>query len=427
MATKLRQRSLLLIAAALGLGAPASLSAAPTQEWTWSGSAALRVGYDSNLFLQAEGPSAVAGLPPSPPSETGAVMLSALVDLRARWSPTPGFSLDGSWSADATTYADHDEESYLSQKFAGAAKWTSGATRVETTAEVSWVDGDDDALTFTRLGGGPCNGGLAVRSRRDQVSVRSAVRAVHALGDWRVRGIGQVYYHDFQTLHRSAPGYVNYTDRSEWLAGADIGRQLSPTATVFAGWRHGRFWQPVILGAGARYAGRIDRFVIAFEGQPAPWLKVVAEAGPDLRHFDDKARSGFDRSQTTAWVDLSAVATLGTDDSIAFSWKQFLQPSSGGRSMGEDVTLDLFWKHRVNSALSSTIGVRTWQCDFDPWSAGQRDDRTTTPSVKVDWTIRKGTTASLSAAYDVARSDISATPGREFDRLLTSLTVRQDF
>ena len=194
-----------------------------------------------------------------------------------------------------------------------------------------------------------------IRDRRAAMLERGQVRLTQHFQSWFLRPVLSGYYQDFQTIQRITPGYQNYVDRSDWNAGADLGRDISQTSRLSVGYRYGQQTQARLLDFPEHYDNDYHRVLFGFEAEPAPWLGLSLCAGPEFRNYGSSVARGFiNLDEVIPFVDSTMKFLIGTRDTATISAKVFEQPGFSGRSAYMDSTYETTW--RTSSLKGSRLG-----------------------------------------------------------------------
>jgi hypothetical protein len=421
MRTARRLRPLLFLAT--GLTASAAFTAG---HWTFKPSVSAAVAYDDNVFLQDRSPLLIAG---GEPARAGSWVCRTSVAVDATWQMSPAFRFDAVWAPELIRYEAFDSEDHDDQRLDLGVSGKTGAWSYQLKAGVNVVNGSSDAPVYGRAGGAPALGAPGVRSRRDQATSRFSARLTRDFKAGFVRVVGDSCANDFDTRHSAAPGYANYVDRSEWSAGADLGRNLAPGFAVVAGLRSGEQHQADLLGVPLNSDNSLVRVLAGFEGRPRPDLTLHLLAGPDFRRYGREVAAGFDRTRTARYVEGSALWTPGTADTVAFVCKDFLWLSAGGRSVYQSTTANLKWSHRLGADWSFSAAADVQVCDNRDYTpaASRRDDWIYTGIVGLQRHFGPATTLELEWLHELGDSTLPATPGRDYTRNQISLGARHTF
>lgn len=394
--------------------------------------------FDSNVYIQDEQPAAAnaaaanaAGLDVvQPKQESFVTALTPRAGLDYR--PCPAFTASVAYAPDVVFYEGAPDENYVAHRGlinlggkVGSATWDLANTLIYT-------DGGDQGPVFARPSEIPAVGGIPLRDRREAFVFRNGFKLTQPFGKWFLRPVAAAYVHDFKTDQRLNTDkrfiYENYLDRQDINGGLDVGFRVAEKTHVILGYRYGQ--QDQFVGPNAAnsaftdspYDSAYHRFLVGVEGTPAPWLKLAALAGPDVRIWADGTPANFDRNELLYFIDAVATFLPTKKDAVSITWRRYEQPAFSSQSVYEDITYDLVWKHKFDARFATSAGFRTY---LGNWQApAKREDWIYTPSASVTYNICKNLTAELAYSYDWVDSPISNTDGREFTRHLGSLLVR---
>lgn len=389
--------------------------AAKASEWKFGMSVAIKETFDSNVYLQSETDLA----------DQASFVTSLLPQLSAAWNPAPLFGATLTYSPEATWFHAEPSEDFVAHRATLVASGKQARTAWDSTTSLVFIDGDSEGLVWGPHGA-PAAGGPAVRDRRDAAVYRSSLRVTQSLGKWFVRPAASLYFHDFQTEHRATKGYLNFVDRSEITAGADIGRQIPGKLSASVGYRYGLQNQAKLLAFPEEYDSTFHRVLFGIEGTPASWVKLSFIVGPEFRRYGNDVPASFgDRDELNLFVDVSATFTLTKVDTLTLSVKQFEQPGFGGRSTYEDLTYDLTYRHKFNQRWTAGLGGRAYNTDFlDPTT---RNDWVLSANTFVNCAINSHLSAEASYVFEQGSSLVASTTGRDYERHLVSLGIKYVF
>lgn len=409
----------------------AEIASAAPATWEFHPAVTARIGYDDNLFLQDPAPL-LPGVTNAVPARAGSWLTRASLALATTWRPSRDVQLNVAYSPeivrhDAYTSEDHDNHRLDLNLRARAGRWSH-----QLDGNVHFVDGSDVSPTYGRAGGGPAIGGVGVRSRREQLNTKLAGRSSRNFGDALVRVSADMVANDYRTSHQNTgivPGYANYLDRSEWSAGADVGRSIHPGFAWLAGFRGGEQHQSRLLGVAHDYDNTLARILVGLEGAPKENLSVRLLVGPDFRHYGGAVAPGFDRTRTTRYLEASASWTATPTDTFSFVAKDYLWLSAGGPCAYQHTAANLRWTRTFNTRWSAALAADV--------QVGDSRDYAPSPGNRLDWiytataSVARNLSARTRLDFELTRewsdSAIAHTPGREFTRWFASLGVRSAF
>ncbi len=405
-----------------GLGAAASESSQspaapdPSRSWSWSASASVREAFDSNVYLQS-----VTDL-----AHRESFVTTLLPQAGFAWKPSEAFHIGITYSPEFAFFHDEPGENYVLHRGGLTLDGKVRDTRYEISNTLSAIDGSHLGPVWTGAGGPPAAGGIALRDRRDATILRSGLKVTQTLGSWTVRPVAQFYLHDFCTLQSLEPGYQNYVDRNEFVAGADFGRKAIGEALAFVGYRFGFQDQSQLLQFPEEYDNHFHRLLAIVEGKLFPWLNAAATAGPEFRRYGSRVPAGFgDHDELNLYVDACLTATPDPGDTISVSVRQYEQPGFSGRSTYEDLTYDLAWRRKLTDRLTVGVGGRAYNTDF--LAPAARNDWILSGNGLLNYRFTPHFSAEASYQYEKGLSEIPFLPGREFERHLVALGAKYTF
>ncbi|MFT3789006.1 MAG: outer membrane beta-barrel protein [Tepidisphaeraceae bacterium] len=334
-------------------------------------------------------------------------------------------SLGASYNIVRSDYPSESSESNFRHLFTGDVKMISGPVSFESCSKFTIVDGSHMPVVFDGVGGTPAIGGVAVRDRRDQFafSNKTALRYTH--DKLFVRPVITASVQDWGVDAVNTPGCSNYLDRSDLNAGVDLGYEAMKKTYLVVGYRYGQQHQDNLFGLDINSSNNYHRVLFGIEGEPTSWLTLSVMGGPEFRNVGPNAPVGEEDTPTLGWIDATAKLKLGASDDLAFTVLQYTIPGSSGRYLDDEIQLGVLYTHRFSKTLSSTLGFRAWNGDFE--GPVMRDDWIYTVSAGVDWKFAKNYSTGLAASYDWAQSDVPAVRGREFDRFIVGAYLRVEF
>ncbi len=403
----------------------------PAPAWTFRPSVAARVGYDDNVFLQDRA-AILPGVVDAVPDRAGSWLARASVSLDATWKLSPAFQFDASYSPELVRYEAFSSENHDDHRLDLGVRGREGAWSYQLKGGLVLVDGSDDSPVFGHAGGGPAIGGVAVRSRRDQLNSKLNGQLTRTFDGGFVRAVGDLVENDYRTRQISTatvPGYANYVDRSEWSAGVDAGRNVSKDFAVVAGVRGGEQHQSDLLGVANNYSNTLARFLVGVEGKPRSDLNLHLLAGPDVRHYGNDVAANFDRTRTARYVEAAATWTPRAADTVTLTGKDYLWLSAGGRCAYQQSGGNLQWKHAFNPDWSASLAADVQAGDSRNYvsAASSRLDWIYTGTLDVTRNLGPKTKLDLELTREWSDSAIADKPGREYTHWLATLGIRRTF
>ena len=386
--------------------------------WRVAPSIVARLGYDSNVHLQDETPSPACAGAVAPRRGSWFGTIASQLAVRRTGSAT----LEGTYGAEVVRYASTPGENHAVHRAQASATGRPGATTWTLLGQATWTDGSALGPIFGGVGGAAAMGGIPLRDRRAALVVRTSARMSHTRGAWVFRPLASFYHHDFRTEQSPQPGYVNYIDRAERLAGGDAGFALAPQIRLLAGYRGGAQSQGTLLGKASPYVSTLHRALVGLETTGTGAFQATLLAGPEWRQFAHATPAGFDRGWQRLWVDALAVLRTGARDAFSASWRQFSQPSFGSVSIYQDITFEAVWRRRWTAKVESTLRYKAYGGEWQP------------PALRHDWVLTPafGLTAALGrsvveldVALDNGLSRLPDTGGRNFHRAVATISLKR--
>lgn len=398
-------------------------SSALTTPWKIVGSLTFRESYDSNIFLQSSTPAPTIANAKQPNRPSAVTTAGATATLERKRSPELSLAINS--SAEAVTFASATAENYRTYKLGATAGGRAGSTVWSAQTTTTRIDGGDEGPIFGCTGGATALGGIPLRDRRSALVERTRLKLTHSLGTWFVRPSASFYVHDFLTHQSPRAGYLNYVDRREYLAGAEVGREISPHTRFIAGAFAGRQDQFKLHGIDSPYDSWLRRFVLGLEGNPAPWLQLNLLGGPETRRFSRGTPVGFDRDRVLLWLDCEATITVGPRDALTAVVRRFEQPAFTSQSVYEDITYEVTWRRKLTDRLTFATGFKAYGGDWP--GPATREDWIFTPSAGLRYAANPRWLVDVSYLAESAESRLPATPGREYRRQIASVSTQLTF
>jgi hypothetical protein len=383
---------------------------------------AVRESYDDNVFLQEAAPLAAGQSVAALPANGRAWLTDVGATLGLGWKLSPALQADLGYAPEVFRYSRYQTENHTDHRFTANAGGAGGVWRYE--AKASWLSthGSAEAPVFNRLGGSPPVGSEPVRARRTQDIGKASGRVTRSFHGGFVRGVFSAQTQDFHIRESTTVGCANYVDRGEWTAGADLGWALRPELFLVAAARSGAQQQANLLGVTHNYANTLSRWLVGAEGKLGPAFKFSALAGPDVHHYGSAVRAGFDRHQTTTYLEANATWTPTKADQIALTSRRWLWLSSGGRSAYVDTVYDLAWKHQLNAKWNVGTGFNQHLGNTGRYNpASPRRDTVEAVTGSVTYVLGPKAKIDLSFAQDWSATAVPATPGRVYHRRICSV------
>ncbi len=425
-----------VIAVTLASGLPVQANPDLSTNLTWKADAALKETYDDNVYLQNLSSATYPGaMQAKKNSWITIVSPHAGVDYQS----CPFFKASLSYAPDVVEYYNAPSEDYVTHRVGLTFSGTDDNVTWEQANAFTYIDGSRIGPLFGRPQDVPAIGGIPLRDRREAFIYRGGYKLTWTIGRFFIRPVAAAYAHDFMTLqHPTAfyganSVYENYVSRQDVNGGVDIGCDVGRKTYLVLGYRYGRQNQAELLGVSSPYNSAYNRILAGVEGSPAPWLKLAALGGPEIRTWsDNNTPAGFDRNRLVYWVDATATVIPDKCDTVTLFNRRFQQPAFSSQSMYDDITYGANWKHTFNEHFSANVGFQLYIGD---WVAPvNRNDWIYTPSAGATYVFNKHVSAEASAFSDMAKNKVRTSgagatyaEGREFTRHLASVTVKYAF
>ena len=413
----------------------------------------LREGYDDNVLLvSGEGMQPKASWITTVSPKIG----FNFAPLLGKQIPIQTLAL--SYLPDFAIYHDATSESYNAHKVNQNVKVKTGDVTFALDNAFLYNDGNRVAETYAlnQFSGAAANQNDKFRNfyaqgvpreRRNQMQDRATVLFQYDWNQFFVRPVASLLYYNLNTeWHNTgaAPykGYQNYPDRSDVNGGADLGYKVVSNLAVTLGYRYGYQYQqkfnPTITSDTHYSSSDYQRVLLGLEGKPLSWLNVKLAGGPDFRDYNSHAAVS-DLHQTTYYGEAVMTATITTNQSVTFSYKQWRWVSSTGLVPYFDSSYALNYHWNATKKLGLDLGGKILEADFtcgndNAGSApSRRDDRQYTISTGATYAFTPHLSAGLNYAYDIGVNVLGNLPAnlepnyRSFDHQLVTLGLQYKF
>lgn len=400
------------VASAYPNGGSDGATEAARAAWKVGIQAAVKEAFDSNVHLQSETDLA----------NRSSFVSTLMAGVSGAWNPgRPTFRLD--YQPEINWFHAEPSEDFVVHRGSGRFGWKGLGTVLDVSASVVGIDGSSTGPTYCGPGGAPATGGVPVRDRRDAVVYRGQAQVAQSMGRWFVRPSATVYEHDFRTVQRMDPGYLNYVDRNEFTVGADLGWGEDDAPRIWLGHRYGRQDQSPLLGFPEEYDSRFHRVLAGVQATLVEWFDVSVLVGPEFRTYEATVPMGFGSlSKLNLFLDTTLTIRAGKADTVTLAARRFEQPGFAGRAAYEDMTLDVSWRHKLGKAWTLGVGGRAYGTDF--LEPVQRDDWVLSVNTLVHWVATPDLAAEASYAYEAGETRTPGATGREYGRHLLAVGVR---
>lgn len=323
-----------------------------------------------------------------------------------------------------------------------------------------YVDGNKLAETYAlnQLSGAAANQGdkyrnnfthAVPRERRNQYQDRYTAQGRWDLANGLLflRPYSNLTYYNLNTYlfnTSKAPylGYQDYIDRWDINGGADVGVNVASNFALTVGYRDGYQHQDpfaLAINSDQHYSSNhYQRVLFGFEGQVTKWLSVKFDGGPDFRDFNPNAPIIHDRT-TRYYGEGSATATLSKNQSLNFTYKQWIFVSSTGLVPYDDISYALTYHLNVTPRLGLDLGARYLEANYTLGDdvAGSapslRDDIEYEGSVGFNYLIVPHLTANVTYVYDKGANGLATLPAnldpayRDFEHGVVAFSLKYSF
>jgi hypothetical protein len=388
---------------------------------TGSSATSVKVLVDSNIYLQSEVALGPGQSVPTLPADARDTIVVAGFNLGWSGQAPHGISVQASYAPEVVRFSRYEAEDHTNHRLTLNLSRKTPAWTFEAKNSLLITEGGKVPLIFNRLGGGPSLGGEPVRARRAQAVAKAAWRVSHPVSGGFVRATFNLLDLDFQVRESPVSGCANYVDRREWSVGAEGGSWLRPGFAAIGAVRAGRQTQADLLGMRLNYSNTFTRWLVGFEGAPVTDLKLSLLAGPDLRRYGDAVRTGFDRAQTTTYIEGTAAWVASEADTLTFGVRRWQWLNSGGRAAYLDLSVDAGWKHLLAPGWTLAVAANVHRGSCTRYNPGSpRDDVIYTGNLVVIRTLSPGTTFEAGLMHDWSDSRVAGAPSREYSRWIVS-------
>ena len=417
-----------LAAGALTPNAHAEATSSSSALWTkpvWLTDLSLadRESFDDNVLV-------VSGLGlPIKSSWVNTLSFKAGVDLRSLIGSPDIQTLSLVYQPDRAWYAQASSENYTAHRVGLTFKGKVDAFTVSVDNAFLYNDGNKYAATYAlnQLAGALANQNDKYRNnythgipreRRAQSQDRSTVTVQYDVAALFVRPIANLTLYKLDTYlfnTSSAPykGYQDYINRYDVNAGADFGYRLSKDLSVTVGYRDGYQSQAqfaLAINSDQHFSSNhYQRVLLGLEGKLATWLSVKLSIGPDYRSFNASAPVA-NQNSTHLYGDASATATISKDQTLAFTFKQWVFVSSTGLVPYTDSAYSLVYHRSLTKQLGVDLGAKFSEAnyslgnDYAGSAPSLRDDVDYQGNATIAYAITPHLSATYTYTYDQGRN-----------------------
>jgi hypothetical protein len=364
------------------------------------------------------------------------------------------------YQGERADYHDLPSEDYTSHRFTDAIRGKDGDFSYSFDNAFLYVDGNKLAETYAanQLSGAAANQGdkyrnnyahSVARERRNQYQDRYNaqvqwnfahnllfLRAVSTLTNYKLNT------DLFNTSKAPYLGYQDYINRWDINTGGDLGLNIAPNFALTVGYRNGNQNQdqfsPLINSDQHYSSNHYQRLLFGFEGQPLKWLAVKFAAGPDFRDFNPNTPIIHDRT-TRYYGEGTATATFSKNQTLTFTYRQWIFVSSTGLVPYDDISYALLYHLGLTDSLGIDLGARYLEANYRLGNdtAGSapslRDDLEYEGSAGLSYLVIPHLTASIAYVYDKGENGLTTLPAsldpayRDFNHGVTTLTLKYSF
>jgi hypothetical protein len=340
------------------------------------------------------------------------------------------------YQPDKVTYNQASSENYTAHRVNTTLKGRSGDVTFSFDNTFLYNDGNRLAPTYAlnQLSGADANqndkyrSSLAhapARERRNQDQDRFNgclqfdtkyvfVRPISSLTDYNMN----TYL--FNTSLAPYKGYQDYADRYDLNAGADLGLKIAANWALTLGYRDGYQYQQQFteaINSDQHYSSNhYQRVLIGLEGK-LDWLNVKLAAGPDYRDYNLDAPVN-ELKVTRYYGEALVTANLPQNQSLTFTYKQWMFVSSTGLVPYDDISYSLVYHWSATKQLGFDLGAKFVEHNY---TMGD-DTAGSAPSLREDvdyaglggisYVIIPHLTASVTYNYDDGQNALSTLPAK---------------
>lgn len=439
-------RTILAVLLALFLASHVADAETNRPAWLTDCSVGIKEGYDNNVFLAGANPGS---LPPAYTVPSGSVValkneyswvttvspkigvnFSPLLD-----SPTNLPLLSLAYAPDVAVYHNQTSESYEAHRVLAAVKMKADQFSFAGDNAFSYVNGSDMGPVYP---GGYYSAfaTTAARERREQIQDRANVSVQFDQEKWFFRPTASLLYYDLMTRQMDLPGYQNYSDRYDVNGGADIGYKIMPTLALTLGYRYGRQYQQQYSFSPYSASSDYQRVLFGIEGNPWSWLNIKAVSGPDFRRYEDNSPGHVtpvnDLTPVKYYGEAQMTATVTTNNTATFRYKQWQWVSGSGKVPYSDGTYELNWHSQLARPVGFDLGGKFASWDFTSGNLAtcHRHDLLYAASSGIAYAVNSHVSINLAGTAEWGRNDqgdVVNAGTREFNRLTVSLGTQWKF
>jgi hypothetical protein len=350
-------------------------------------------------------------------------------------SQSPFQTLSLTYRPDFVFFQQAPTEDYDAHWFDSDIKGAIGDFSFSLDNSFLYNDGSKDAPTYAlnQLSGPLANqfdkyrnqfANAPARERRNQIQDHNTTVLQYDVGKTFIRASGSLLYYNLDSAFHNtsaAPylGYQNYVDRSDVNGGPDFGYRVTTNVALTLGYRFGSQYQqqfPTTISSDSHYSSSTYQQVLfGAEGKPFHWLSAKLAGGPDFRDYNPNTPVN-DLHPTRYYGEAALTATITTNQSLAFKYKQWNWVSSSGNVPEFDSSYALNYHWNATRQLGFDMAAAMQEADY----TSGNDTAGTAPSVRADriYTLAPGVTyaftpqlsASLCYTFNAGNNELYTIP-----------------
>ena len=327
-------------------------------------------------------------------------------------------------------------QDYDAHKFGIAIKGAAGDFSFSLDNSFLYNDGSRNAPTYA-LNQLPSSNPLAnqfdryrnqfantpARERVNQIQDREATDLQYDVDKFFIRATSALLFYGMDSVFHTnaAPyrGYQNYPSRSDVNGGTDLGYKVLTNVALTLGCRYGSQYQqqfPASIASDRHYSSSTYQQVLfGAEGRPWNWLEMKLAGGPDFRDYNANTPV-YDLHPTKYYGEASVAATITTNQSLTFKYKQWNWVASTGYVPEFDSSYILNYHWNATRQWGFDMGAGLVEADY---TSGY-DAAGTAPSIRAEreYTLAPGVTyaftpqlsASLSYTFNSGNNELYTIP-----------------
>jgi hypothetical protein len=339
------------------------------------------------------------------------------------------------YAPEIAVFHEASAENYDAHSFPAAVKGNCDVVSFSADNTFNFVDGSRYGPTYP---GAFLNAyaTCAPRKRREQINDKGTGLLQYDYDNWFVRPTASLLDYDMMTKLLHVTGYQNYASRYDINGGPDFGYRVEPQLAVTLGYRYGHQYQEPFSFSPYSSSSDYQRALFGVEGKPWQWLELKVQGGPDFRNYSPDTATHItpvsDKHLVTYYGEASLTATITTNDTLAFVYKQFQWVSQLGTIPYFDSTYKLSYRRKLTDHLALDFGGSILSSDYTSGDLAscKRVDLEYVASARLDYSFNAHLSANLAYEFDAGRNDLAGVVNSEtraFDRNLISIGVLVKF